>query len=76
MGPVRSSPSATDAARAYLSRYETDRRSIFVGNLPLGITENQVKELFGPYGKVEEINLHESASKFERKSLSLLKILF
>lgn len=70
MGPARSNPTAVDSARAYLSRYETDRRSIFVGNLPLGTTEDQIKELFASYGKVEEIILRESASKFERKFTS------
>jgi hypothetical protein len=68
MAPIRSLPSDADAARAYLSRYETDRRSIFVGNLPLGTTEDQIKELFEPYGKVEEVIIRESASKFERES--------
>ena len=74
---ARSSPAATDSARAYISRYEVDRRSIFVGNLPLGTTEQQIKDLFEPYGKVEEINLRESASKIDRKPAShFSKILF
>lgn len=65
---LRSSPSATDSARAYLSRYEIDRCSIFVGNLPFGTTEQQIKDLFERHGKIEEIILRESTSKFERKS--------
>ncbi|KAG0650575.1 Regulator of IME2 4 [Hyphodiscus hymeniophilus] len=56
---------ATDTARAYLSRYETDRRSIFVGNLPAGVTEDSIKKLFEPYGSIEEILLRETSSKFE-----------
>jgi RNA recognition motif-containing protein len=67
---IRTSPSAVDAARAYLSRYETDRRSIFVGNLPLGITNEQIKGIFEPFGKIEEIIIRDSASKFERKLIS------
>ena len=73
---TRSSPAATDSARAYISRYEVDRRSIFVGNLPLGTTEQQIKDLFEPYGKIEEINLRENASKIDRKPASNLSKTF
>lgn len=64
---IRTSPSATDSARAYLSRYETDRRSVFVGNLPVGATEDEIRKLFAAYGEIEEIIIRDSTSKFERK---------
>jgi RNA recognition motif-containing protein len=62
------SPSS-DSARAYLARYEIDRRSIFVGNLPVGINEDEIKNIFEQYGQIQEIIIKESASKFEGKWL-------
>lgn len=56
-----------DATKAYLARYEVDRRSIFVGNLPLGATEQQIRDIFEHYGEIQEISIRENASKFERK---------
>lgn len=61
------SPPEMDATKAYLARYEVDRRSIFVGNLPLRITEQQIRDLFEKYGEIQEISLRENASKFERE---------
>jgi RNA recognition motif-containing protein len=59
--------SPSDSARAYLARYEIDRRSVFVGNLPVGITEDEIKNIFEQYGQIQEIIIKESASKFEGK---------
>lgn len=64
---VRNSSTEVDAARAYLSRYETDRRSIFVGNLPVGTTEEHIEGLFEHFGKINHINLREGVSKFGSK---------
>jgi len=66
--PSRAVPSrspSTPENRAYLERYEVDRRSIFVGNLPLGTTETQLFQLFEHCGTVDHIILRETASKFE-----------
>jgi RNA recognition motif-containing protein len=56
-----------DATKAYLARYEVDRRSIFVGNLPLRTTEQQLRDLFEHYGEIQEVSLRENVSKFERE---------
>lgn len=58
---------SSDAARAYLARYDVDRRSVFVGNLQLGTTEEEIDGIFKRYGVIEEIIIRESDSKFERK---------
>lgn len=67
---VRSPTGVDTAARAYLARYEVDRRSIFVGNLPAGTTEDQIRSLFEQYGSIEDIIIRETVSKFECKSRS------
>jgi RNA recognition motif-containing protein len=64
---VRSPSMSSDAARAYLARYDVDRRSVFVGNLQLGTTEEEIDGIFKRYGVIEEIIIRESDSKFERK---------
>ena len=56
------------SARSYLARYEVDRRSIFVGNLPLGVTEGELTQLFEHYGHIEEVVIRDSPSKIERES--------
>ncbi|KAF7913933.1 uncharacterized protein EAF01_000339 [Botrytis porri] len=65
--PAQQSPPAAevDATKAYLARYDVDRRSIFVGNLPLGTSEQQIRGLFEHYGDIQDISLRENASKFE-----------
>jgi RNA recognition motif-containing protein len=66
--PSRAAPSRSPSKaenRAYLERYEVDRRSVFVGNLPLGTTETQLLQLFEHYGTIDHIILRETASKFE-----------
>ncbi|KAA8576051.1 hypothetical protein EYC84_006214 [Monilinia fructicola] len=65
--PVQQSPSAAevDSTKAYLARYDVDRRSIFVGNLPLGTSEQQIRGLFEHYGSIQDISVRENASKFE-----------
>lgn len=66
------SPSSVNA-RAYLARYDVDRRSIFVGNLPAGVTEDEIKQVFNQYGPIRDIMLRESPSRFACKlSISLL----
>jgi len=39
------------------SKY-SDRQQLFVGNLPLNITERELKEFFEQYGKVEELRIN------------------
>ncbi|KAJ8058451.1 hypothetical protein OCU04_012639 [Sclerotinia nivalis] len=65
--PAQQSPpeAEIDATKAYLARYDVDRRSIFVGNLPLSASEQQIRGLFEHYGEIQDISLRENASKFE-----------
>lgn len=58
-------------AQEYLSRYEADRRSVFVGNLPVGTTITDVQDLFGEYGPIIEIKITETPSKYESQSPAL-----
>ncbi|TAQ88197.1 hypothetical protein B7494_g3501 [Chlorociboria aeruginascens] len=54
----------TEASRSYLARYDVDRRSIFVGNLPIGTSEEQVNGLFEHYGYIKEIIIRETTSRY------------
>ena len=66
----RSRGHASPAAKAYLDRVEIDNRSIFVGNVPAGTTERDIKELFGGYGTIDKITIKDVFSKYERRSSS------
>lgn len=62
---------ASPNSRAYLERVEIDNRSIFVGNVPAGVTEFDIKELFGGYGTIDCVSIKDVNSKFDGK-LALL----
>lgn len=69
--PARSnlrSPQPDPTARQYIARYEVDRRSIFVGNLPSGTTETQIRELFEEFGYIVEVIIRETVSKHDCRS--------
>ncbi|EHK96020.1 putative Meiotic activator RIM4 [Glarea lozoyensis 74030] len=57
--------STSSADRDYLDRYEVDRRSIFVGNLPMSTTEAQIAQLFEHYGTINNIVVREATSKYD-----------
>jgi RNA recognition motif-containing protein len=57
-------------ARAYLARYEIDRRSIFIGNLPSGTVESQIHDIFEYYGLIVGITVRDTLSKFDGESAS------
>lgn len=40
-----------------MQRYDVDRRSVFVGNLPQGATRDVVKDIFGTIGEVVEVEV-------------------
>lgn len=48
----------------FLNQYEIDRRSIFVGNLPVDIDENAVKELFSGAGTVIKVQLIKKSTDY------------
>jgi len=59
--PPRSDP----ADRAYLDRYHADRSSIFVGTLPSNVTEDQLRELFEPFGPIVEVLIKITPSRYD-----------
>jgi RNA recognition motif-containing protein len=59
--------STSSADRDYLDRYEVDRRSIFVGNLPMSTTEAQIAQLFEQYGTINNVVVREATSKYDGK---------
>lgn len=59
---------STSQARAYNTAYEHERSTAFVGSLPSDITEEQLEELFGEYGTIEEITIRECNSKYNGQS--------
>ncbi|RDL31520.1 uncharacterized protein BP5553_09729 [Venustampulla echinocandica] len=72
---VHTTTSASQA-RAYNSAYEHERSTVFVGNLPGNISEQQIQELFGEYGSIVEITIRECNSKFnpdQRLCLAFIK---
>ena len=56
-----------DNAEQYLARYDVDRRSIFVGNLPRTVTEGQLSDLFSGYGRIKHVSIHTRPSRVESK---------
>jgi RNA recognition motif-containing protein len=57
-------------AQEYLREYERDRNSIFVGSIPEGYTENQLRALFEHYGAIVRITIHQRPSERNRKANS------
>ena len=47
------------AEAAYLREYETNRRSIFVGGLPVNCEEHELHSFFSDIGVVVDIRLHQ-----------------
>ncbi len=52
---------------AYLSAYDVDRRSLFVGNLGEEITELHLMRVFEKFGEILKINVHQNDSVIEGK---------
>lgn len=67
---VRKSPTYTTAqAREIISTYDLDRRSIFVGSLSAGITQDDVYQLFQGFGTILEVTIREVRSKHNGESI-------
>jgi RNA recognition motif-containing protein len=49
--------SRTDADEEFLHKYDVDRRSVFVGNLPLDTTKEELMDLFAPMCDVVDANV-------------------
>ncbi|XMA14794.1 hypothetical protein WAI453_007585 [Rhynchosporium graminicola] len=59
--PAKSNP----ADRTYLDTYEVDKRSIFIGNLSTDVTEDELREIFSPFGPIVHISLHKADSTID-----------
>ncbi|RDW77401.1 hypothetical protein BP6252_05454 [Coleophoma cylindrospora] len=63
------SPNAAALARAdaesrvFLEKYEVDRRSVFVGNLPVGVSEYDIAGLFSEFGSIRNVHVMDQPSK-------------
>jgi RNA recognition motif-containing protein len=53
------------ADRQYLETYEVDKRSVFVGNLPVEILEIDLQQKFEKYGAVRRVTLHKNESTID-----------
>ncbi|KAK4125073.1 hypothetical protein N657DRAFT_679861 [Parathielavia appendiculata] len=58
----RSPISKTDADEDFLRRYDMDRRSVYVGGLPVETTRQEVLELFSAVGEVISCNVLAKAN--------------
>lgn len=55
--PTRFSPNRMGDSPQAVMRRTVDSTSVFVGNLPFGTTEDKLRELFGMYGCIVNIEL-------------------
>ena len=71
--PTRSTFGAQSdpADRQYLETYEVDKRSVFVGNLPVETEEKDIQEKFQKYGTIHQITLHKNESTLDGISYEL-----
>lgn len=58
---------STQAAAEFLERYEHDRKSIFVSNMPPTFTEQDFKALFEPFGTIVSCVLFQRPSDRDGK---------
>jgi RNA recognition motif-containing protein len=68
--PLRSFQERTSVStsfKTYLDRVELDNRSIFIGNLPNSVTDDDIINLFGDFGTIEKITIRDSLSKYDCK---------
>ena len=56
---------SNSADRQYLETYEVDKRSVFVGNLPVEVEEKDLLEKFQKYGTIHQITLHRNESTLD-----------
>lgn len=59
------------AGRIYLDEYDIERRSIYVGNLPIDAVNDDLRKLFEIYGTILKVTLHKSECKDDGKFLDM-----
>jgi len=67
--------SSSDEEDRFLQQYAVDRRSVFVGNLPVNITEAQLRQLLEGFGVIDCVFIRESTSRYERMTFFLYSCL-
>ena len=67
----RRNQGATPEQVAFGLANDAERRSIHVANLPVGITESQIRDLFARFGPINQIEIREYRSRYERKSIPI-----
>ena len=55
--PIRWGPANINRGYVVNSRTNTDKRSIFVGNLPDHTTRQELEEIFGEFGHIVQVNI-------------------
>ncbi|RDW63853.1 hypothetical protein BP5796_10355 [Coleophoma crateriformis] len=62
--PKTASIARADAeSRVFLEKYEVDRRSVFVGNLPGGVSGYDIGGLFSEFGSIRNVQVMDQPSK-------------
>lgn len=60
--------SRTDADEEFLRKYDVDRRSIFVGNLPADTHKEEIIDLLSPVGEILDVNLVKRPTSYHGQS--------
>lgn len=62
---MASPPRSSTEDRVYLERYSADRSSIFIGALPSDVTEDQLRQIFEPFGPINEVLIRVTPSRYD-----------
>ena len=75
MSPLRARQSHGHVIPSPMRRTTTtDLRSIFVGNLPASINEEELFHMFEPYGPIQHIEIVRKPSANRKQAISALKV--
>ena len=61
--------SRTDADEEFLRKYDVDRRSIFVGNLPADTHKEEIIDLLSPVGEILDVNVIKRPTSYHGQSI-------
>lgn len=67
--PLRHYPRSSPTSVRSNLRPRNEDRWVFVGNLPLAVNEQMVREVFGRFGSIMNVNLNTKQSSMNRKSI-------
>lgn len=72
---TRYSHSHWEASPQEMMQRATDPVSIFIGNLSPNVTEDMLRELFGRYGRIMDVDIHRRSSANGRPAFSMFLFL-